>query len=782
MYGHRGTPWILSLAFVALAALYSLTNPILESPDEVYHYPYIKQLADGLGLPVQDPEDPGLWEQEGSQPPLYYALGALLTFWIDTDDLSEIRRLNPHAQIGIPLAQDNKNMVLHSPLEAWPWRGTTLAVRLIRLFSIGLGLGTIWCTFAIARRLFPERPQVAELAMALNALNPMFVFISGSVNNDNLIILLSSLTLLALVHGLLRGFPLRSVLLLGVLLGLSALTKLSGLALAPLIVFGLGLRQIQGMLKHRLPSGALSSSPEPLLGSSSPLSDSSPPTRVHGWRMAIRGWLWRSFLVLGIAGAIAGWWYVRNLRLYGDPLGLTAMLDTFGRREHSPSLAEAWEEFRGFRISFWGLFGVVNILLRPLWIYPILDLFCVLCLSGFGLWLAQWLRSANRRTLQPAYWSALALLMVWIGLVGASLLHWTTLTKASQGRLAFPALPAITLFLSVGLFRWVSRRWWSAMEGAVVACFLALTLCAPFTSIRPAYQPPPILASEDEISPSALPFHTSYGHLVELVAYQVEPEVQPGEHLRVDLYWRALAPMDKDYSVYIHLFSPDGRKLGQRDSLAGMGSYPTSRWVPGQIIHDRYLLPVERDVDGPIAADLEVGLYFIEDMTRLPVYDGEGRRVERPLVTRVKIAVPTQPVTPEYALQANFGFAELTGYAIAQNEHTHQLSITLYWQVLERTDHDYTVFVHLVDEKGDLLAQRDAPPLGGGYPTHYWAPGEFIRDVHTMPIAASGREKTRRIILGLYDPQTGDRLPLVDQAGQVVGDHVVISLPDDIKP
>jgi hypothetical protein len=53
--------------FLLLGALYSMINPVFESPDEVYHYPYIKHLADGQGLPIQDPDHKELWEQEGSQ-------------------------------------------------------------------------------------------------------------------------------------------------------------------------------------------------------------------------------------------------------------------------------------------------------------------------------------------------------------------------------------------------------------------------------------------------------------------------------------------------------------------------------------------------------------------------------------------------------------------------------------------------------------------------------------------------------------------------------------------
>ena len=82
---HWGISLILAL-FVALGVIYSVVTPIFEASDELWHYPFVKHLADGNGLPVQDANADQPWRQEGSQPPLYYALSALATFWIDTDD------------------------------------------------------------------------------------------------------------------------------------------------------------------------------------------------------------------------------------------------------------------------------------------------------------------------------------------------------------------------------------------------------------------------------------------------------------------------------------------------------------------------------------------------------------------------------------------------------------------------------------------------------------------------------------------------------------------------
>ena len=83
------------VTFVVLASIYALITPVFEASDELWHYPMIKHLADGNPLPQQvfDPQLAGPWKQEASQPPLYYYLGAALTFWIDTSDIDQVRSL-----------------------------------------------------------------------------------------------------------------------------------------------------------------------------------------------------------------------------------------------------------------------------------------------------------------------------------------------------------------------------------------------------------------------------------------------------------------------------------------------------------------------------------------------------------------------------------------------------------------------------------------------------------------------------------------------------------------
>ncbi|MCK4450384.1 MAG: hypothetical protein KAX26_07320, partial [Anaerolineae bacterium] len=79
--------WAIALiltAFFALGIVYNVATPLFEKPDEIWHYPYVKYLADGQGLPVQDlVRAQPLMKQESTQPPLYYVTAALATFWIE---------------------------------------------------------------------------------------------------------------------------------------------------------------------------------------------------------------------------------------------------------------------------------------------------------------------------------------------------------------------------------------------------------------------------------------------------------------------------------------------------------------------------------------------------------------------------------------------------------------------------------------------------------------------------------------------------------------------------
>jgi hypothetical protein len=84
--------------------------------------------------------------------------------------------------------------------------------------------------------------------------------------------------------------------------------------------------------------------------------------------------------------------------------------------------------------------------------------------------------------------------------------------------------------------------------------------------------------------------------------------------------------------------------------------------------------------------------------------------------------------------------------------------LPLVWRAESETPTSYHVFVHLVDETGAILAQADAIPAGWTRPTTGWLPGEYIVDSHTLIPPADLPPGPLLLHIGLYDPDTGERL------------------------
>jgi len=102
-----------------------------------------------------------------------------------------------------------------------------------------------------------------------------------------------------------------------------------------------------------------------------------------------------------------------------------------------------------------------------------------------------------------------------------------------------------------------------------------------------------------------------------------EATVKPGGTLHLTLYWQSLAKMETSYTVFVHLLDAQNRTWGQRDNLPLKGTYPTTSWLPGEVVSDEY----EIVVDAAATAgkyQIEVGMYDLATMLRLPAKDEQG--------------------------------------------------------------------------------------------------------------------------------------------------------------
>ncbi len=88
------------------------------------------------------------------------------------------------------------------------------------------------------------------------------------------------------------------------------------------------------------------------------------------------------------------------------------------------------------------------------------------------------------------------------------------------------------------------------------------------------------------------------------------------------------------------------------------------------------------------------------------------------------------------------------------------LYATLFWRATAPVATDYTVFVHVVDAAGNMLGQWDQVPGAGSAPTSGWTPGTLVADDYRIDLDRTDAQSPVRVIVGLYDPVTGDRLPV----------------------
>jgi hypothetical protein len=120
--------------------------------------------------------------------------------------------------------------------------------------------------------------------------------------------------------------------------------------------------------------------------------------------------------------------------------------------------------------------------------------------------------------------------------------------------------------------------------------------------------------------------------------------------------------------------------------------------------------------------------------------------------------------SPKHPLDANFNDQiHFLGYDLDCNRKPSTCNLQLFWQAQARLDTSYTVFAQLIGPAGNVHAQVDTVPRGGGYPTTWWLPGEVVVDDLTLELPPDApRDASYRFIVGLYDPSTGERLSVVD--------------------
>lgn len=273
----------------------------------------------------------------------------------------------------------------------------------------------------------------------------------------------------------------------------------------------------------------------------------------------------------------------------------------------------------------------------------------------------------------------------------------------------------------------------------------------------------------------------TFGEQLQLLDVQVITDSH--DELVTQLIWRPLRAIDQPLRFYVGYLDAAGNGLHDTQFYPPVAElwYPTTAWQPGQPVLLQTLpwtldvaqftlvvaVSTEQDLASaagrlPItgASDAVVPLQGAT-MARLGAYEWDGK-------TWQALAVPSASSNEQTAVQ----FAEqirLRAWQWTLPEGTPPAAIDLHfvWQAMQTPRFDYSLFVHLLDEQGTTQAQLDWQPrdYAGPRPMSGWRPDEVLHDAQQLSIPVTLPAGRYQLVLGVYNWQTGERLPLGNEAG-----------------
>jgi hypothetical protein len=242
--------WACALVMLANGLAWSLITPPFQVPDENAHYGYVAQIAERATVPR-------IVQPEAMLSPLEdYTLGSLLFYEIvgqraNPSPMSQLQQRTveefershlSRVGSGDALSATN-NPPLYYVLEAIPYKlgssGSVLdRLALMRVLSVLMGAVTVLLVYMFLVELLPGRRWAWSAGALVVAFQPMFGFMTGGVNNDNLLYLTATGLFWGLARSFRRGLTPANGALIGGFLGFGIVTKLTMLGFVPAAALG----------------------------------------------------------------------------------------------------------------------------------------------------------------------------------------------------------------------------------------------------------------------------------------------------------------------------------------------------------------------------------------------------------------------------------------------------------------------------------------------------------------------------------------------------------------
>jgi len=241
------------------------------------------------------------------------------------------------------------------------------------------------------------------------------------------------------------------------------------------------------------------------------------------------------------------------------------------------------------------------------------------------------------------------------------------------------------------------------------------------------------------------------------------------------LDWSATRQIGDYDSSFVQIQTQDYQTISGDDELIQRWLYPSTLWTPSDHVPDTHILKIPANL-APGAYRLVAGLYVYVDR-HLPATSADGTALtDFPTVGWIKVPQPREPEIPANSVTVNATFqggVTLRALTVAPDaQMSSRIQLSLYWQAdTKRPPMDATIFVHLTGANGQIVAQQDARPWNGQYPTFIWDKGEIVQTQYTLDMGTA-RPADLGLELGMYTFPGAVRLP-VSQDGTVLKDSVV---------
>ena len=284
------------------------------------------------------------------------------------------------------------------------------------------------------------------------------------------------------------------------------------------------------------------------------------------------------------------------------------------------------------------------------------------------------------------------------------------------------------------------------------------------------------------------PTHISrryFNTAIKLLGYDLpRTTFKPGETITTTTFVESIYPPPQTVGWRFELVDQTQHIVTTIAADPFANKFPLQRWSPGRYAQDKWVIVIDPSLP-PGMYDLQLGLFRRQDGKELSAWFTDPitgavltnkKPPESAVLTSIKILAPSPSAAELRAattLEARIGDSfMLSRYTLQFDSAARTAHLTLYWQDIVKTDKSYTAFVHILDSSNQVVAQKDAEPFDGNYPTSIWDAQEIIKEQYALSIPADARGPFS-IEIGMYSKPDFKRLP--------VGNEDRILLRDIIK-